>query len=115
MTIKFTNNASTILAASVTDVATTLILISGTGYLFPNVSGLDDQEFFYATIEDSDGTLEIVKVVDRSIDVLTVDRGADNTTGVAHLAGARVELRPMAAVLESFIQRSDDVLDGGTF
>ena len=113
--IEFTNNASTVLTASVTDVATTLSLVSSTGYLFPDVSGLNPLEFFYGTIEDADGTLEIFKCTDRSIDVLTVERGADGTTGVAHQAGARVELRPTALVLESFIQREDDVLDGGSF
>lgn len=113
--IEFTNNASTVLAASVTDVEQTLTLISGTGFLFPDVSGLDDEEYFYATLEDIAGTLEIVKVNDRSIDVLTVERGADGTTGIIHAAGARVELRSTAATMENFIQRYDDVINGGSF
>lgn len=113
--IEFTNNASTVLASSVTATATTLVLVTGTGYLFPDVSGLDDTEYFYATIEDVSGALEIVRVLDRSIDVLTVLRGADGTTGIVHSAGSRVELRPTAAVMESFFQRENDVIDGGSF
>ena len=47
MTIKFTNNATTTLASGINSSVTSLSVASGTGTLFPTLSGSD---FFYALL-----------------------------------------------------------------
>lgn len=105
MAIKFTNNASGVLASSITNSATSISLTTGQGALFPALSAGD---FFYATLVDSSNNLEIVKVTDRSTDTLTVTRAQDNTTARAFTAGDKLELRPVAAVFSEFVQVAGD-------
>ena len=103
MTILFTNNAATTLASSITDSATSLTVASGTGALFPSLSG---GNIFYATLQSaSAGTpIEIVKVTARSTDTFTIVRAQDNTSASAFNAGDKVELRLPAIVLQDFPQ-----------
>lgn len=96
MAIKFTNNASSTLASSISASAVTITLASAGGSLFPALSGGD---YFYATLVDSSSNMEIVKVTARSGDVLTVVRGQDGTTGQPFIGGDKFELRPTAAAL----------------
>lgn len=104
MTIKFTNNATTTLASGITNVATSLTVASGKGALFPTLTGSD---VFYATLANTSGTVEIVKVTARSTDTFTVVRGQDGTTAVAWNAGDKVELRVVAADLGAMLQTAD--------
>jgi hypothetical protein len=92
----FTNNAFSLLASGITDVATSLTVTGGDGALFPNPTGGD---YFYATLIDTSNNLEIVQCTARSTDTLTIVRGAESTTGLAYSAGDRVELRVTAAGL----------------
>jgi hypothetical protein len=96
MAIKFTNNASSTLASSISASAVTITLASAGGSLFPALSAGD---YFYATLVDSSSNMEIVKVTARSGDVLTVVRGQDGTTGRTFIGGDKFELRPTAAAL----------------
>lgn len=95
--IKFTNNASATLAASINSTITTIALTAGQGALFPSTGAGD---YFYATLVDSSNNLEIVKVTNRAVDNLTVLRAQDGTTAKSFIAGDRIELRPIAAALE---------------
>lgn len=95
--IKFTNNASATLAASINSTVTAIALTAGQGALFPSTGGGD---YFYATLVDSSNNLEIVKVTTRAVDNFTVVRAQDGTTAKSFLAGDRIELRPIAAALE---------------
>jgi len=104
MTIKFTNNAATSLASGITNVATSLTVASGKGALFPTLSGGD---VFYVTLANSSGVVEIVQVTARSTDTFTIVRGQDGTTAVAWNTGDKVELRPTAGVLTSFVQSAN--------
>ena len=97
MTIKFTNNASATLAASITSTQTSVSVTSGQGALFPTLSAGD---YFYVTFSDSANNLEIAKCTARSSDTLTVVRGQDGTTGRAFSAGDKCELRFTAAAIE---------------
>lgn len=97
MTIKFTNNASATLAASITSTQTSVSVTSGQGALFPTLSAGD---YFYVTFSDSANNLEIAKCTARSSDTLTVIRGQDGTTGRAFSAGDKCELRFTAAGIE---------------
>jgi len=96
MSVKFSNNGHSTLAASLTNSATSITVASGHGARFPSLSG---SEYFYATLIDSSNNLEIVKVTARSSDVLTVTRAQESTTARAYAIGDRIELRVTAAGL----------------
>ena len=109
MTVLIANNAISKLAVSITDSATTLILESGSGALFPSPTADD---WFPATLE-RDGVLEIVKVTARSGDYLTVMRAQEGTTGQAFSVGDLVSLRITGAVHEAYLQsQSPALIDG---
>lgn len=96
MVMKFTNNATTTLASGINTSVTSLTVASGTGALFPTLGAGD---YFFCTLSNSTGGIEIVKVTARSSDTFTIVRGQDSTSGTAFNAGDRVELRLVAAVL----------------
>lgn len=92
--IKFTNNAVSTLASSITNSQTSITLATGGGALFPTLSGT---EYTYATIfqygTSGEQNHEIVKVTARSSDTLTVVRAQDGTSARAFNAGDMVEIR----------------------
>ena len=101
MPILFRNNASALLAASVSTSTTTIVISAGLGASFPSpISGA----YFYATLYDSVGNYEIVKVTAKSVDSFTVVRGQDGTSALAFNAGDGFAMRPNAAVFENFVQ-----------
>jgi hypothetical protein len=102
MAILFTNNATTNLAASITNSATSLTVLTGTGSLFPNL-GVGDY-FLITLIGISGSPIEIVKCTSRSGDTLTVVRGQEGTTPSAFNGGDKVELRITAATMNSAAQ-----------
>lgn len=108
MTIKFTNNATTSLASGITNSATSLTVTTGDGAKFPSLSGSD---VFYATLANSSGVVEIVKVTARSTDTFTIVRGQDGTTAVSWLTGDTVELRPTAVSMTEMAQKSNNLSD----
>lgn len=101
MGVLFTNNGTTTLASSITDVATTLNVAPGTGSFFPAPTGGD---WFPLTVVDGAGNMEVMKCTARATDALTVARGQEGTTALAFAAGARVDLRATAA---SFAAKQD--------
>ena len=98
MAALYANNASAILGASVTAVATLLTLETGQGERFPMLTGVD---YFYATLSDPSGRIEIVRVSARAADTMTVVRGQDGTSALAWSAGDRLELRINRALLDA--------------
>jgi len=96
MVMKFTNNATTTLASNITSSATSLTVSASSGSLFPTLGGSD---YFYCTLANTSGAIEIVKVTARSTDTFTITRGQDGTTGQAWNSGDKVELRLVAASL----------------
>jgi hypothetical protein len=101
MPFRFSNNASTTLAASLTSVATSLTVSAGTGALFPSLSA---GQKFNAVLMDSSNNLEIVQVTARSTDTFTIVRAQEGTTARSYSSGDRVELRMTAAALDNFVQ-----------
>ena len=97
MSVLYTNNATTTLSASITNSTTSLSVASGTGSLFPAITGSD---FFFVTISNSAGTNEIVKVTARSVDTFTIVRAQDGTSAAAWSAGDKVELRVTKGLLD---------------
>ena len=110
----FSNNATTLTATDFLINDNDLEVLPGTGNFFPVVTAPD---YCYVTLEDVDGNYEIVKVIARApaSDTLSVERAQENTTEQDFLTNSRVEIRCTAAAMEVFVQREDDILDGGTF
>ena len=109
----FGNNASALLAASISDSDLTIQVANGFGALFPNPGA---NEFFLVTLENDQGDIEIVKVTSRSTDLLTVPvagRGQEGTSAQSWTNGqARVEVRLTRGSLETFLQRDGDEMTG---
>jgi len=102
MAILFTNNAATTLASSITNVATSLTVASGTGALFPNPTSPD---YFLVTLQGISGTpIEIVKCTARSTDTMTIVRAQEGTTASAFNGGDKVELRVTAGQMNGAAQ-----------
>lgn len=97
----FTNNAATTLASGINNSVTSLTVAAGTGALFPNPTA---GQYFYCTLANNAGTVEIVKVTARSTDTFTIVRGQDGTTAVSWNSGDKVELRLVRASLNNFGQ-----------
>lgn len=101
MAVLYTNNASTTLNGAINNSVTSMAVASSTGNLFPIIASPD---VCYLTI--TDGTyIEIVKVIARAnnSDTLTLATrgGYDGTAARSWSAGATVELRVCAALLDS--------------
>jgi hypothetical protein len=108
--ILFVNNASSVLAASINNLDVVIQVGSGDGALFPSPSG---PQYFVATLEDDAGNIEVVQCTSRTGDLLTVVRGFDNTVAQSFAMNTtRVELRLQAVVVEAFIQRNGDIMEG---
>lgn len=105
MPAKFKNNASATIAASISDVDTTIVLTTGFGSYFPTLTA---GFYFFATLFNASGESEIVKVTARAIDTLTVVRAQDGTTAKAFNAGDGLALRIVSANLENFLQLDGD-------
>jgi len=101
MAMKFTNNATTTLLTGISDTATSLTVASSDGALFPTLTGAD---YFYCTIADAYGNVEIVKVTARSSDTFTIVRGQDGTTAATWTSGVGVELRVIAASFDGLVR-----------
>lgn len=102
----FANNARGKLNAGITNVATSLTLQGGQGALFPTT---DTGKEFHATLVDSSGNVEIIKVTQHNAGSDTfqvVERGQEGTVGLAFDAGDKVELRLTKEGLEAFVQVS---------
>lgn len=97
----FTNNAATTLASAVLIGATSLTVATGTGALFPTLTG---SQYFYCTLTNNAGSIEIIKVTARSTDTFTIVRGQDGTSAAAWSAGDKVELRLTRIDLLNFPQ-----------
>lgn len=90
MGVKFKNNAESTLDAAISAVDTGFAVAYGDGSKFPAAGSGD---YFYLTLEATDGTYEIVKVTARSGDSMTATRAQEGTTALAFAAGTLCELR----------------------
>ena len=80
------NNATTFIVAMLVPSGTEVVLTPGAGAMFP--TPVPDQ-YFVGTLSNANGTLnEIVKVVDRTGDVLTVVRAQEGTDALPWEAGS---------------------------
>lgn len=109
----FGNNASSLLAASISDSDLAIQLQTGFGASYPSPSNGD---YFLVTLENSEGDIEVVKITERVGDLLTVPvsgRGQEGTSAQSWTNGqARVELRLTKGTMEVFLQRGGDAMEG---
>jgi hypothetical protein len=103
MTQLFANNAVGVLAQDVASDATALTLSSGNGNRFPQPANGD---YALATLigvnaNGQESQWEIVKITNRTGDVLTVERGQEDTEAAEWQAGARLEQRLTRGTLEN--------------
>ncbi len=105
--ILFANNATSTLAGSISNVATTILLAPGSGALFPSPSG---GNYFKLTLSDAATGLlkEIVHCTARSVDTLTVVRAQEGTTALAWTAGDIAANLLTAGTMEGFPQDDDN-------
>lgn len=96
MSIKIKNNSSSLLAVGLSAVDVTATVASGEGSLFPTLSV---GEYFYATLENSIGSIEIVKVTARTSDAMTIVRAQEGTTAQIWAGGDVIDLRITAQTL----------------
>jgi len=90
MGIKLKNNAFSFITTSISASDVGLVVTAGDGSKFP-VLGSGD--YFYATLESTGNTTEIVKVTARSGDTMTIVRAQEGTSANSFAAGSRIELR----------------------
>ena len=107
MGLLFKNNAETTLSSGINNSVTTVPVASAAVFPTPDANNV-----FFATIEEGNN-IEVVKVTGISSNNLTVVRAQDNTSAAAFGAGAKVELRLTAKILETGTSSLTD-LDGDT-
>lgn len=112
----YTNNATATLASSITAASTSLTVTSGQGALFPSTAS---SNYFYVTLINTVGTVEIVKVTAKTTDTFTIVRAQDGTTASDFASGSKVELRIVAAGMNEKLAKSGDTatnltITGGT-
>ena len=106
-TLVFSNNASALLAATITTLSTTIQVATGAGALFPAPTAT---QYFKITLEDAAGNIEICHCTARSSDLLTVTRAQEGTAARAWTASlARVEMRPTAGMMATFAQTTNSL------
>jgi hypothetical protein len=90
MTVLLRNNATSVLASSMSTGITTMSVTAGDGGKFPAPGA---GQWFPVTVVKSTGVLEVMRCTARTGDVLTVMRAQEGTAAQAFSAGDRVELR----------------------
>ena len=94
------NGVKTTLASDITDVATSMTVTSAADFpaSYPFLLTLWDPTQGSQPADDAD--MEVVNVTNVAGAVCTIVRGQDDTSGVAHSAGVRVQLLIAKAVIE---------------
>lgn len=91
MAIQFANNAATTLFSSVTVSDAQIVVSPGGGALFPTAGS--GNYFMVTVVDQTTGTLEIMKVTSCTADTFTVTRAQEGTAAKAFPSGSPVELR----------------------
>ena len=105
MPVLFTNNAVATISGYIGVADTTITIDQTAADKFPTATS--GKSWFWATLVDSDGNLEIIKVTNRSYGSLSVLRAQGGTTALAFEAGSRLELRVTAQLLGDLAQEDE--------
>lgn len=101
MGLKLTNNARSLLSASVTATETVVRVRAGHGTRFPAIVEPDD--WFPIALENELGEIEYLRCIGRSGDALTVQRGQEGSQPIAYTAGDAIELRLTALAAQELM------------
>lgn len=104
MGIKLKNNASSSLAASMSETETMVRVLAGHGVRFPNL-GIGD--WFPLAAQNAHGEIEYMRATARAGDVITVTRAQENSAPIVFDAGDVVFLPLTVAALNAL-----GVIDG---
>lgn len=105
MDIKFANNASSRLAAAISDKATKLSVLPSMGLIFPELDLSTD--YFMCTITDTSGAMEIIKVVRKDGDDFFVQRAQEGTTAKSFPQNSVIENRLTADSIQHILNMVD--------
>lgn len=103
----YTNNASARLVEDLQPGDTVINLAPGEGDRFPLPDAGVATSYALITLEDTSGYFEIAKLTGRSGDILTVERGQENTAAAGFAIGSRCECRLTAGSLNNFVQQEE--------
>lgn len=108
MKLKYKNFAKSFLSVAINSAATNIILGATDGLKFPAL--IPGQEEFYVTLKDSAETkFEICKVTGVSGDILTVERGVDDSIAQSWAQNDLVELCVVSAILpDQYLNTTSD-------
>jgi hypothetical protein len=106
MSVKFSNNGKTTLSSGVLSSATTIDVADAS--VFPSITG---SEYFYMTLENVSGNVEILKVTSVSSNTLTAVRAQDGTSAISFAAGDKAENRLTAGGLNDVATQADTDTD----
>lgn len=98
MGLKLKNNASSSLAASLSENETLIRLLAGHGSRFPQ---LNDGDWFPLAAQNVQGQIEYMRAVSRAGDVLTVLRAQEDTKPMTFEAGDAVFLAYTVAAINA--------------
>lgn len=104
MTIKVINSWESVLQESITAAATEMTLLTADALELGDIAAGD---YYIGTLRDSVETptkREVIHITNRSGDVITIDRGKEDTSGVIFDAGNLLRVELTAGLLESFVQ-----------
>lgn len=123
--LKLSNRARSILAASISDTADTLVITSGHESRFP---ALTPGEWFPVVVVDASNNHEIMRCTARSGVNLTVNRAQEGTAARAFDAGAAVSVRLTAGAFDEatelpdrlkptapYVANADDLTENGPY
>jgi len=108
MGLKLSNNARSLLSASVTAAETVVRVRAGHGSRFPTLTDPDD--WFPLALENELGEIEYLRCIGRSGDALTVRRGQEGSQPLAYTAGDAIELRLTALATQELMGSGGVVL-----
>lgn len=108
MTLQVANNAQTTLAANISNVATAMTAVDASRFPAASVAS---GNYYYATILNGTGISEVVKVIDRTGNVLTMVRGVDGTTALVWTAsGTSIGIFPVAGIINDLLASDAAIL-----
>lgn len=106
MSIRWTNNATSVLASDITAGTLSITVTTGHGDRFPEIVA---PHYCMVTLMDSSGNREIVKVTDRASasNTLTITRAQEGTSARSFTAGDLVELRITKNAMDELSKAAD--------
>jgi len=106
MSIRWTNNASSVLASDITAGTLSITVTAGHGDRFPAVAA---PHYFNVTLVDTLGNREIVKVTARTSgsNTMTITRAQESTSARSFAAGSLVELRITKNAMDHLSKAAD--------